>query len=78
MSILELLSGDRKTIFLDGAMGTQLGQAGLEMGGQNNVTDPDAVLAVHKLYAATGVDLLITNLDAAPTSVATWASRCAR
>ena len=61
MSILDLLSSERKTIFLDGAMGTQLGQAGLDMGGQNNVTNPDAVLAVHKRYAASGVDLLITN-----------------
>jgi 5-methyltetrahydrofolate--homocysteine methyltransferase len=42
-------------------MGTQLGAAGLEMGGRNNITNPDAVLAVHKQYAACGVDLLITN-----------------
>jgi 5-methyltetrahydrofolate--homocysteine methyltransferase len=61
MSLLDLLNSDRETIFLDGAMGTQLGQAGLEMGGQNNVTNPEAVLAVHKVYAASGVDLLITN-----------------
>src|SRR5512139_2493939 len=61
MSLLELLSSDRHTIFLDGAMGTQLGQAGLEMGGQNSVTHPEAVLAVHERYAACGIDLLITN-----------------
>jgi len=61
MDLLELLTGDRKTIFLDGAMGTQLGEAGLEMGGQTNVTHPEAVLAVHQRYADCGVDLLITN-----------------
>lgn len=61
MTVLELLNSDRTAIFLDGAMGTQLGQMGLEMGGQNNVTNPDAVLTVHKKYAAAGVDLLITN-----------------
>jgi 5-methyltetrahydrofolate--homocysteine methyltransferase len=61
MSILDLLNSPRKAIFLDGAMGTQLGQAGLEMGGHTNVTHPDAVLAVHKRYAACGVDFLITN-----------------
>ena len=61
MSLLDLLQSDRKTIFLDGAMGTQLGQAGLEMGGQNNITNSEGVLAVHKLYAACGVDVLITN-----------------
>lgn len=61
MSILDLLGSDRAAIFLDGAMGTQLGQMGLEMGGQNTVTNPDAVLAIHKKYVAAGADLLITN-----------------
>jgi 5-methyltetrahydrofolate--homocysteine methyltransferase len=61
MSVLDLLAGDRPFIFLDGAMGTELGAAGLEMGGQANVTHPEAVLAVHERYAACGVDLLITN-----------------
>lgn len=61
MNLGDLLRGERKTIFLDGAMGTQLGEAGLEMGGQNCVTHPEAVLAVHQKYAACGIDLLITN-----------------
>ena len=61
MNLLELLSSDKTPIFLDGAMGTQLGEAGLEMGGQNNVTNPDAVLAVHQQYADCGIHLLITN-----------------
>jgi 5-methyltetrahydrofolate--homocysteine methyltransferase len=61
MSILDLLTSDRLAIFLDGAMGTQLGQMGLEMGGPNNVTNPEAVLAIHKKYVAAGADLLITN-----------------
>jgi 5-methyltetrahydrofolate--homocysteine methyltransferase len=61
MTLLDLLNSDRKSIFLDGAMGTQLGEMGLEMGGQNCVTHPEAVLAVHEAYAACGIDLLITN-----------------
>ena len=61
MTLQELLEGGQKTLFLDGAMGTQLGEAGLEMGGQNCVTHPEAVLAVHQKYAACGIDLLITN-----------------
>jgi methionine synthase I (cobalamin-dependent) len=61
MSILDLLRSNRTAIFLDGAMGTQLGQMGLEMGGRNTITNPDAVLTVHKRYVAAGVDLLITN-----------------
>lgn len=61
MGLLDLLNSDRGTIFLDGAMGTQLGQVGLEMGGKSNVTNPEAVLAVHEEYADSGIDLLITN-----------------
>jgi len=61
MSILELLASDRRVIFLDGAMGTQLGQLGVQMGGTANITDPEAVLTIHRKYAAAGVDLLITN-----------------
>jgi len=61
MSLLDLLESERKVIFLDGAMGTQLGEMGLEMGGQNCLTHPEAVLAVHQKYSACGIDLLITN-----------------
>jgi len=61
MSLSQLLNSDKKIIFLDGAMGTQLAEAGLEMGGQNCITAPDAVLAIHQAYAELGVDLLITN-----------------
>ena len=61
MSLLQFLSTNKKTILLDGAMGTQLAEAGLEMGGQSNITHPDAVLAIHQQYVECGVDLLITN-----------------
>jgi 5-methyltetrahydrofolate--homocysteine methyltransferase len=61
MNLLEFLSNTKKTILLDGAMGTQLAAAGLEMGGHVNVTHPDAVLAIHQQYVACGIDLLITN-----------------
>jgi len=54
-----ILSKD--VILLDGAMGTQLANYGLEMGGQNNVTHPDKVLDIHKAYADCGCDILITN-----------------
>lgn len=61
MSLLDLLNSDKQIIFLDGAMGTQLAEAGLEMGGQNCLTAPEAVLAIHRAYAELGIDLLITN-----------------
>lgn len=48
-------------ILLDGAMGTQLAQAGLPMGGQNNLFNPDHVLAVHQAYLEAGCDILTTN-----------------
>jgi 5-methyltetrahydrofolate--homocysteine methyltransferase len=61
MNLLEFLSDNKKITLLDGAMGTQLAEADLEMGGQSNITHPDAVLAVHRQYAECGIDLLITN-----------------
>ncbi|MBN1995888.1 MAG: homocysteine S-methyltransferase family protein [Anaerolineae bacterium] len=60
MNLSEFLLS-KKPILLDGAMGTQLAKAGLAMGGQNSVTHPQEVLAVHQQYAACGIDLLITN-----------------
>jgi 5-methyltetrahydrofolate--homocysteine methyltransferase len=61
MNLLQFLSSNKKAILLDGAMGTQMAEAGLEMGGQTNLTHPDAVLFIHQQYATCGVDLLITN-----------------
>ena len=60
MNLSEFLSS-KQPILLDGAMGTQLAEAGLEMGGHNCITHPDEVLAVHQQYVDCGVDLLITN-----------------
>ena len=51
----------RSPILLDGAMGTQLAIAGLEMGGQNCVSHPNDVLSVHKQYSEVGCNILITN-----------------
>jgi 5-methyltetrahydrofolate--homocysteine methyltransferase len=61
MNLNEFLTTSEKTILLDGGMGTELAKFGHEMGGQNCVTNPDAVLAVHQSYVACGIDLLITN-----------------
>jgi len=61
MDLLQFLSSNKKTILLDGAMGTQLAEAGLEMVGQTSITHPDAVLAIHRQYVECGVDVLITN-----------------
>lgn len=51
----------RTLLLLDGAMGTQLSVYGLEMGGQNCSSHPEAVLSVHKRYSETGCDILTTN-----------------
>jgi methionine synthase I (cobalamin-dependent) len=51
----------KDVILLDGAMGTRLDDFGLEMGGHNNVTHPQSVLEIHKEYANSGCDVLITN-----------------
>jgi 5-methyltetrahydrofolate--homocysteine methyltransferase len=61
MDLLQLFTDGKKVVFLDGAMGTQLAEAGFEMGGQTCLSHPDAVLAVHKRYIESGADMLITN-----------------
>ncbi|MBW8011467.1 MAG: hypothetical protein FVQ83_09535 [Chloroflexi bacterium] len=61
MNLAELLSSSKKPILLDGAMGTQLAEVGLEMGGQNSVLHPEAVRDVHQHYVDRDIDLLITN-----------------
>ena len=60
MKLAELIA-QCSPILLDGAMGTQLAAAGLDMGGQNNLSHPGDVLAVHRRYAQAGCDILITN-----------------
>lgn len=61
MNLSEFITNNEKTILVDGAMGTQLAVAGVQMGGPANISDPDAVAAVHKKYSDVNVDLIITN-----------------
>jgi 5-methyltetrahydrofolate--homocysteine methyltransferase len=61
-SLLEALA--ERPLLGDGAMGTQLQAAGLELGGcgENwNITHPDRVLAIQKRYVEAGSDCLITQ-----------------
>jgi methionine synthase I (cobalamin-dependent) len=60
MDLSDLLV-NQDAILLDGAMGTQLAMHGLNMGGQNNLTNPDQVLNIHKEYSQCGCHMLITN-----------------
>ena len=65
MSNVTLLQAIRDRVLLgDGAMGTQLQQAGLESGGCGeawNLDHPDRVLAIQRAYAEAGSDCIITN-----------------
>jgi len=65
MSRPALLQAIRDRVLLgDGAMGTQLQQAGLESGGCGeswNLDHPDRVLAIQRAYAEAGSDCIITN-----------------
>ncbi len=61
-SLLEAIA--ERPLLSDGAMGTQLQAAGLELGGCGehwNLTHPDRVLAIHKSYIEAGSDILITQ-----------------
>ena len=60
MDFRQLLQSER-VILLDGAMGTQLHERGLMSHGQVNLDAPEAVLEVHRAYAACGCDALIAN-----------------
>lgn len=51
----------QKIILLDGAMGTQLDKHGLMLRGRNNLDAPEAVLEIHRQYAACGCHALTTN-----------------
>jgi methionine synthase I (cobalamin-dependent) len=58
--LLEAMKG--RVLLGDGAMGTQLQQAGLEGGGEAwNVDHPERVLAIQRGYAEAGSDCIITN-----------------
>lgn len=62
MTLLEAIK--ERVLLGDGAMGTQLQQAGLEPGGCGeawNVEHPDRVLSIQRNYAEAGSDCLITN-----------------
>lgn len=62
---LSLLDALRDRVLLsDGAMGTQLQQAGLEPGACGeawNLDAPEKVLAIHRAYVDAGSDCIITN-----------------
>lgn len=60
MGFLEFLQS-QKIILLDGAMGTTLDKRGLMLRARNNIDAPQAVLKIHKEYAACGCHILTTN-----------------
>lgn len=60
MNLSQLLDSE-EIILLDGAMGTQLDKRGLMARGRNNLDAPEAVLEIHRQYAACGCRALTTN-----------------
>ena len=51
-------------VFLDGGMGTMLQSAGIETGHIPellNITDPDAIMDIHRQYVAAGADIIYAN-----------------
>ena len=65
MSRINLKERIRQGLFLlDGAMGTQLFAAGIEVGTCNdylNIESPDTVLNIHRAYLQAGSDAVLTN-----------------
>jgi 5-methyltetrahydrofolate--homocysteine methyltransferase len=60
MNLIEILKS-KSPLLLDGAMGTQLADLGLEMSGRINISHPEAVSAIHSQYVESGCDILTTN-----------------
>jgi 5-methyltetrahydrofolate--homocysteine methyltransferase len=60
MSFLTFLNS-QEVILLDGAMGTELDKRGLMSRGRNNLDAPEAVLEIHREYAACACHALTTN-----------------
>lgn len=46
MKLSEFISNNDKTILLDGAMGTQLDEANLKMGGQTNLSHHSLIISL--------------------------------
>jgi 5-methyltetrahydrofolate--homocysteine methyltransferase len=68
--LLEVLK--ERVLVGDGAMGTELMNAGLELGGAGelwNVTEPGKVAAIQRRYVEAGSDCLITNTFSANGSM---------
>ena len=64
MTSLEQLLADHECLLLDGAMGTELMNAGLEAGDPPepwNVEQPDVILNIHNSYLETGAQIILTN-----------------
>ena len=61
MRLAEFISSSRRTILFDGAMGTQLAEAGAAMSGSANISQPTLVTTIHRGYSKLGVDLITTN-----------------
>lgn len=55
---------EKKYILLDGAMGTMLQKRGLKLGGipeELNITAPNVIEEIHRLYIEAGSDIIYTN-----------------
>ena len=51
----------KKTILVDGAIGTQMIERGIETGGVANLNNPKDVMEIHKDYFDAGSDVIFTN-----------------
>ena len=64
MNILDALIAERRTLLIDGAMGTELFARGLTAGDPPelwNVEQPDKIRDIHQHYINAGSDIILTN-----------------
>ena len=58
---LQKIIDQKKVVFFDGAIGTELARRGLETSGLINLSNPEHILDFHREYAKAGVDIFTTN-----------------
>ncbi len=51
----------KKVVLFDGAAGTEMARRGVDASASVNLTKPEAIELLHRDYALTGIDCLITN-----------------
>ncbi len=60
MDLMDLLKA-KKSVLLDGAMGTEMLKRGIPIDGRVNLSNPGVILEIHKNYLNAGSEIILSN-----------------